>query len=245
MTETLERQRAELARANQLKAWAEMSRQVAHEVKNPLTPIQLAAEHLQRVHEDRDRPLGGVVDRCVDTILTQVRLLRRIASEFSTFATQPKARLEAVDPLALVGSVVEPYRAGLPDKLRIGIEAAGGLPLVKCDRTLTARAITNLVENGLQAMPAGGQLTLRLALDGEFVRIEVADTGVGMDDEAVQRAFEPYFSTKTGGSGLGLANAKRNVELSGGTVTLASRPGTGTLITVRLPIALPAAAGSA
>ena len=245
MTETLERQRAELARANQLKAWAEMSRQVAHEVKNPLTPIQLAAEHLQRVHEDRDRPLGGVVDRCVDTILTQVRLLRRIASEFSTFATQPKARLEAVDPLALVGSVVEPYRAGLPDKLRIGIEAAAGLPLVKCDRTLTARAITNLVENGLQAMPAGGQLTLRLALDGEFVRIEVADTGVGMDDEAVQRAFEPYFSTKTGGSGLGLANAKRNVELSGGTVTLASRPGTGTLITVRLPIALPASAGSA
>lgn len=245
MTETLERQRAELARTNQLKAWAEMSRQVAHEVKNPLTPIQLAAEHLQRVHDDRDRPLGGVVDRCVETVLTQVRLLRRIASEFSTFATQPKARIDAVDAVALVRSVVEPYRTGLPDRLKISIDATAGLPPMFCDRTLIARALTNLVENGLQAMPAGGQLTLRLGEVDGMLQIDVADTGVGMDEEAVRRAFEPYFSTKTAGSGLGLANARRNVELCGGTVTLTSSPGAGTRITVRLPVAPPAAGGSA
>jgi hypothetical protein len=144
MTDTLVAQRAELARANQLKAWAEMSRQVAHEVKNPLTPIQLAAEHLQRVHDDQGRPLGSVVDLCLNTILKQVKLLRRIASEFSTFATQPTQRLEPVRIAELLESVVEPYRPGLPENVRLQLDLASNLPLVRCDRTQMARALTNL-----------------------------------------------------------------------------------------------------
>jgi two-component system nitrogen regulation sensor histidine kinase NtrY len=245
MSETLLQQRAELARANQVKAWAEMSRQVAHEVKNPLTPIQLAAEHLQRVHDDGGRPLGTVADQCLTTILKQVRLLRRIASEFSTFATQPVARLESVALNDVVISVLEPYRAGLPENVTLDVALDRQLPAIRCDRTQIARALTNLVENALQAMPNGGRLsvTTRQA-SHDRVEVQVSDTGVGMDEEGARRAFEPYFSTKTGGSGLGLANAKRNIESSGGTIALTSRAGQGTVVSVTLPAVLPASSAS-
>ena len=245
MTETLVAQRAELARANQLKAWAEMSRQVAHEVKNPLTPIQLAAEHLQRVHDDQGRPMGEVLDQCLTTILKQVRLLRRIASEFSTFATQPLARIESVRVGTLIESVLEPYRAGLPATVTLTVNLERGLPPARCDRTQTARALTNLIENALQAMPNGGELRVSAGAAPGAVAIQVRDTGVGMDEEGVRRAFEPYFSTKTGGSGLGLANAKRSVESFGGTVTLESARGRGTTVTITLPAELPGAPASA
>jgi len=237
MTQTLVAQRDELARTNQLKAWAEMARQVAHEIKNPLTPIQLAAEHLQRVHEDQGRPLGQVFDQCVTTIMRQVRLLRQIASEFSSFAGQVQPRFSPVGVAELVNDVVEPYRFGLSDQIRVAIDVPSSLPAVWVDRTLVARALTNLVENAVQAMPGGGRLAVTARAAGDRVVLTVEDTGVGMDGEAVRRAFEPYFSTKTAGSGLGLANAKRNIELCGGTIDISSAPGAGAKITVRLPVA--------
>ncbi len=235
MAETLGEQRAALARTNQLKAWNEMARQVAHEIKNPLTPIQLAAEHLQHVHEDRGRPLGNVVDQCLKTILGQVRLLRRIASEFANFAGEAKPRPEPVGLADLVNAVVDPYRTGLEDRIRFEVDLPGDLPQVWADRTLLSRALTNLVENAVQAMPSGGTIAIRAAAARDAVELRVEDTGMGMDAEALSRAFEPFFSTKTGGSGLGLANARRNVETGGGTVSIASAPGRGTTVTVTLP----------
>ena len=234
MAATLSAQRAELARANQLEAWAEMARQVAHEIKNPLTPIQLAAEHLEHVHADRGRPLGATFDQCVATVLRQVRLLRQIASEFSNFAGQPVPRCAAVPLDDLVAELTQPYRVGLGPRTRIEVDLASGLPPVWADRTLLIRALTNLVENALQAMPAGGTLRIAAAASAGGVVITIADTGVGMDAEAAARAFEPYFSTKTGGSGLGLANARRNIETCGGSIGLASAPGQGTTVTVTL-----------
>ena len=239
MTARLVAQRAELARANQLKAWNEMARQVAHEIKNPLTPIQLATEHLQRVHDDRGRPLGESFDQCVRTILSQVRLLRQIASEFANFAGEPVSRPEPVDLAELVETVVGPYRLGLSGKVAVQVSRPPGLPYVRVDRTLVVRALTNLIENAVQAMPMGGNLDISLETAGQGVRLVVRDTGIGMDASARQRAFEPYFSTKTAGSGLGLANAKRNIEREGGTIALDSAPGQGTIITVTLPSALP------
>jgi signal transduction histidine kinase len=238
MTATLVAQRAELARTNQLKAWNEMARQVAHEIKNPLTPIQLATEHLNRVHEDHGRPLGAVFDQCVETVLGQVRLLRRIASEFANFAGEPTPRLEAIDLHALVDAIVGPYRLGLAGRVTFRVDLPADVPAVRGDRTLLSRALTNLVENAVQAMPTGGEMLVsgRQAPDG-MVEMTIADTGIGMDEIAVARAFEPYFSTKTSGSGLGLANARRNLELIGGRITLASEAGRGTTITVRLPVA--------
>ncbi len=235
MTATLRAQRAALARTNQLKAWNEMARQVAHEIKNPLTPIQLAAEHLQRVHADQGAPLGSVFDQCLRTILDQVRLLRQIASEFATFSGELTARPEALSLAEVVESVIAPYRLGLVGRVRFDLVFPPDLAAVRADRTLLTRALTNLVENAIQAMPAGGALRAAAEVSDRWVVLRVIDTGVGMETSAVERAFEPYFSTKTGGSGLGLANAKRNIELGGGAIVLTSAPGVGTTVTLTLP----------
>ncbi|HEX6324374.1 MAG TPA: HAMP domain-containing sensor histidine kinase [Vicinamibacterales bacterium] len=235
MAEELKAQRDELKRSQRLAAWAEMARQVAHEIKNPLTPIQLSAEHLRRVHADRGEPMSPVLQQCVDSILTQVKLLRQISSEFSAFASSPTVRPVDVDLGELAGEIVAPYRAGLPAGLDMVLDVEAGLPRVRADRTLLGRAVTNLIENGLHAMPGGGRLTMTVSRDERAVLLRVEDTGVGMDEEALERAFEPYFSTKATGTGLGLPIARRNVELNGGTISVESARGRGTTVTVRMP----------
>ena len=237
MARDLQRQRSELERTNRLEAWAEMARQVAHEIKNPLTPIQLNAEHLRRVHADRGQPLGPVLQQCVDTILSQVKLLRQIASEFSSFAASPTARLSAVDIPELLHEIVDPYRTGLAERIQFDVDVPEQLPPVRIDRTLIARSLTNIVENALHAMPGPGTLSVTARAEDHHVRIRVSDTGVGMDADALARAFEPYFSTKATGTGLGLPIAKRNVELSGGTIGVASERDRGTTVELRLPLA--------
>jgi nitrogen fixation/metabolism regulation signal transduction histidine kinase len=236
MAAELKEQRDQLERTHRLEAWAEMARQVAHEIKNPLTPIQLSAEHLQRVHADRGEPLGPVLDGCVTAILGQVRLLRQIASEFSSFASSPTARRAPADPVQLVHEVVEPYRVGLEGRIAVQNEVAGPLPPVVVDRTLVARALANIVENALHAMPGDGRLRLTSRVEDGAVAIRIEDTGFGMDEEALGRVFEPYFSTKTTGTGLGLPIARRNIELSGGSIAVESRKGQGTAVTIRLPV---------
>jgi len=235
MAAELKAQRDQLERTHRLEAWAEMARQVAHEIKNPLTPIQLSAEHLRRVHADRGEPLGDVLDGCVTSILGQVTLLRQIAAEFSSFASSPTARRAPADPVKLVNDVVEPYRAGLADRIDIRNDIAATLPAVLVDRTLVARAFANIVENALHAMPGRGSLHITSHVDETRVAIHVQDTGIGMDAEALARVFEPYFSTKTTGTGLGLPIARRNIELSGGSIDVESETGRGTRVTVTLP----------
>jgi signal transduction histidine kinase len=237
MAAELKAQRTQLERTHRLEAWAEMARQVAHEIKNPLTPIQLSAEHLRRVHADRGKPMGAVFEGCLDSILTQVRLLRQISSEFSNFASSPTARPAAVDLTALVAEVVEPYRTGLAGRIEIENVVAPPLPRVYVDRTLIGRALANIVENALHAMPGRGVLTLQTAEEPGAVVLRVRDTGAGMDEEALARVFEPYFSTKATGTGLGLPIARRNVELSGGRIDVESASGQGTTVILRLPTA--------
>jgi signal transduction histidine kinase/MFS family permease len=235
MAAELKAQRAQLERTHRLEAWAEMARQVAHEIKNPLTPIQLSAEHLQRVHADRGEPLGPVLENCVASILGQVRLLRQIASEFSSFASSPIARPSSVDLADVVTAVVEPYRTGLQGRIGIENRMAPNLPPVHVDRRLIARALANIVENALYAMPGRGTLTIEAVTEPDAVQLRITDTGVGMDEEALGRVFEPYFSTKTTGTGLGLPIARRNIELSGGSISVTSVKGVGTTVTLRLP----------
>ncbi len=239
MADDLKTQRADLERTQRLEAWAEMARQVAHDIKNPLTPIQLSAEHAQRVNVDRGRPLSPALDECVASILSQVKLLRQISSEFSSFASSPTARPEPTDLVALLDEVVEPYRTGA--RVAFHVEAAAALPQAFIDRTLFARALTNIMENALHAMPGGGSLTLRASADdagtaSRQIIVEVTDTGIGMDADALARIFEPYFSTKATGTGLGLTIARRNVELLGGELDVRSHRGTGTTVTMRLPV---------
>ncbi|MDQ3070185.1 MAG: HAMP domain-containing histidine kinase [Acidobacteriota bacterium] len=235
MAEELKAQRDELERTHRLAAWAEMARQVAHEIKNPLTPIQLSAEHLRRVHIDRGEPMSPVLQTCVDSILSQVKLLRQISSEFSSFASSPTVRPADVDLGELVSEMVAPYRAGLSGRVELSLAIAPDLPRVRADRSLLGRAVTNLVENALHAMPGGGSIAIDVRQDAAHLVLSVADTGVGMDQEALERAFEPYFSTKATGTGLGLPIARRNVELNGGTIAVDSARGRGTTVTVRMP----------
>ncbi|MGQ0734308.1 MAG: ATP-binding protein [Acidobacteriota bacterium] len=247
MADDLRRQRTELERTNRLAAWADAARQVAHDIKNPLTPIQLNAEHLRRVHADQGAPLGPLLDECVTNVLTQVRLLRQIASEFSSFATAPTPKLEPTTLADLLEEVVQPYRVGLSPRVSVDLDISRTLPHVLVDRLLLARAVTNVIENALHAMPAGGRLSIKAApVEGEQVELTVSDTGVGMDREALARIFEPYFSTRASGSGLGLTIAKRNVELNGGTITVTSARGVGTTVRMALPAApMPTGAATA
>ena len=237
MATELQRQQKELERTHRLEAWAEMARQVAHEIKNPLTPIQLNAEHLRRVHADRGGPLGPVLEECVATILTEVTLLRQIASEFSSFASSPTARPAPVAVRELVHDAVDPYRLGVENRIRLDVDVPSDLPPVWVDRTLIARSLTNIVENAIHALSGAGALTIVARAIDSAVRIRVSDTGIGMDAEALARAFEPYFSTKTSGTGLGLPIAKRNVELSGGTISVTSERDRGTTVELTLPVA--------
>jgi len=238
MAADLQRQRQELERTNRLAAWADMARHVAHDIKNPLTPIQLNAEHLRRVHMDQGRPLGGVIDECVSNILGQVRLLRQISSEFSSFASSPEPRPVATSLFELVAEIIDPYRSGLAGRVAIDTHVPGGLPLLRIDRMLVGRALTNVIENALHAMPGGGTLTIDAALAPDrMAQLRITDTGIGMDADALARIFEPYFSTKAIGTGLGLTIAKRNTEAHGGTIQVRSERGLGTTVTMTLPLA--------
>jgi signal transduction histidine kinase len=238
MAEDLQRQRVELERTQRLEAWADMARQVAHDIKNPLTPIQLSAEHARRINIDNGRPLSPVLDGCVNTILAQVRLLRQISAEFSSFASSPTPRPERTDVAAIVEEVIEPYRLGLAGRIQVDVSSERGGVEAIVDRTLLARALTNVVENALHAMPGTGRLTVRVSSsrsDGVTV-VTITDTGVGMDQDALDRLFEPYFSTKATGTGLGLTIAKRNVELNGGSIRVQSQRGVGTTVTLTVPL---------
>jgi two-component system nitrogen regulation sensor histidine kinase NtrY len=236
MAVDLQRQRVELERTNRLAAWADMARQVAHDIKNPLTPIQLNAEHLRRVHQDRHAPLGSVLDECVQNILTQVRLLRQIAGEFSSFAASPAVKPAPTSLNDLVTEVVKPYRVGLSERVTIECDVPASLPSLMIDRAVLARALTNIIENALHAMPGGGRLAISARqLDEEHVELALTDTGVGMDRASLARVFEPYFSTRASGTGLGLTIAKRNVELNGGTIDVESERGKGTTVRLTLP----------
>jgi|GEM_PF-2232322 len=224
-----------LMRSNQLAAWAEMARAIAHEIKNPLTPIQLSTEHMRRVLADRGALPSAEIESCLDTIVRQVRELRDISSAFSTYARLPDLAQARVDPAALLREVVAPYRVAPPDGVTIE-ERHDRAPEILGDARALARAIVNLIENALQAMPRGGRLSVgsRGDASGRAV-LTVSDTGPGLSPEARARLFTPYFSTKTSGTGLGLAITRRVVEAHGGTISVEDAAGGGTRFSIVIP----------
>jgi signal transduction histidine kinase/HAMP domain-containing protein len=240
----------EIVRSGRLAAWAEMARRVAHEIKNPLTPILLSVEHVRRVFKARDARFERVLEECLDNIRRQVEVLRQIAFEFSTYARLPHLKQEPAHVGALIDEALGPYAAAAPAGIQIRREVPESLPAVLVDRPIMIRALVNLIENALQAMPEGGALAVSAhAADGPSgearVAIEVRDTGCGIAEALLPRLFEPYFSTKSGGTGLGLGLARRAVEEHGGTLELQSREGQGTVVTLALPAAPAGAATGA
>jgi len=229
----------EIVRSGRLAAWAEMARRIAHEVKNPLTPIQLSVEHVRRLWHARDARFGVVLIECLDNIQSQVRKLRQMATEFSAYARLPQLRAEPTEVPALLTEALRPYLAAPPAGIDIDSAVPAGLPEVVVDRGVMNRVLVNLIENALQAMPEGGRLEIAAGREQgngrSGVSITVRDTGTGMPPGVLARIFEPYFSTKSGGTGLGLAIARRAVEEHGGGIDIRSRPGAGTLVTIFLP----------
>jgi len=240
MTHELRTSRERLVQAERVAAWREMARRLAHELKNPIFPIQLSIETLRRAL-DQDGAQDGARFQALfressDTILDELRSLRAIVEEFSQFARMPPPRLAPTDLGDLVERVLALYRASAA-AVRIETGLAPGLPAVPADRDLLARALGNLVANALEAMPDGGTLSVKTRAVEEGVALEVADTGPGLTEEQRTRLFTPYYTTKKGGTGLGLAIVQGIVSDHGGRIQVQSTPGAGTTFTLVLPSA--------
>jgi len=243
MASDLESLRRQEERANKLEAWAEMARQVAHEVKNPLTPIQLSTEHLRRVAGDPNVDFAAVLKSCTETILRQVRALRQISLEFLTFASPAPIAPEPTELGRLVRETLSPYAESPPPGVSVAIRVAPDLPVVRLDRRLIQRTLVNLMENALAALNGEGRVSVDVGRaeppdpsDRGWVEVAVRDSGVGIDPKLRERVFEPYFSSRPEGSGLGLAIARKVAEDHGGTIELTSELGRGTRVRLRLPV---------
>jgi len=228
----------EVLQGQRLAAWAEMARRIAHEIKNPLTPIRLSAEHLREVYQREPAKVGAVLDHCVANILRQVENLREIASDFSTYSQIPVARLEPGDLRGLLERLVDGYSMAPAGRPAVRLQAGTESVPASFDQRLLERAIRNLIENALRASPAGSEVWVELKRENSKARIEVADRGPGVPADMLEKIFEPYFSTHDHGTGLGLPIARRIVTEHGGTLGARNRPGGGLAACIELP-ALP------
>jgi two-component system nitrogen regulation sensor histidine kinase NtrY len=226
---------SDIIRSNRLSAWAEMARRVAHEVKNPLTPIQLAMEHLVKVYEDHSQNFESTLKTCSAAVLKQVKALRRLVSDFSQYGREAVLNPTEVDLKKFLSELIENYDSHLPTGIEMESRIDPNLPKVQMDQEKIRGALMNIIENGLQAMNGEGKMMVRASKDNGFVKIEIQDSGRGVPPELLPKLFEPYFSTKTGGTGLGLSIARKSVEDHGGKIEVESEPQQGTRVTILLP----------
>ena len=221
----------EILRSNRLEAWGEMARQVAHEIKNPLTPIQLTAEHLRAIAERNDPNLPQVVRSAVDNILRQVVTLRETSKDFGDYASLRQLQRKPLDLKKLLADLAAGYSQSRG--FRAHIEPSTPTAFSGDERLLRG-AVTNLIENALQAAP-GGRVSLgSYGVDSKVV-ISVEDSGPGVPPEVLPKIFDPYFSTKSAGTGLGLAIARKAVEEHGGSIH-AENVNPGLRVVIELPV---------
>lgn len=224
-----------LARSERESAWKEMARQVAHEIKNPLTPMKLGIQHFQHTWDPNAPDAKAKLDRFTSSMVEQIDVLSRVAGDFSRFAQLSAAKESTLDVNEVARSVVALF-AG-EENAHITLNTAPTL-IVKADREHLVRVLNNLIKNALQAIPEErkGQVDVVLKRDGSRALIEVRDNGTGIAEAARDRIFTPSFTTKSSGTGLGLAMVKRMVEQAGGNVWFESREGEGTSFFVSLPL---------
>ena len=249
MQRDLAESRRRLAEQEREVAWSTMARQVAHEIKNPLMPMKLSVQHLQRTfiapNEEappEDRRFAGQFERTTGMLIDQIETLDRIASDFSRFARMPMRAPETLDLTAVAQEAAALFESPLAesDRVRFATDFADAPLPVVADREELRRVLVNLLTNALQAIPArpeGGHIALSTVLDAEgWAVAQVADDGSGIPDDVRDHVFQPSFSTKTSGMGLGLAISKRAVEAARGSIAFETSPD-GTTFTVRLPLA--------
>ncbi|MEX2280957.1 MAG: HAMP domain-containing sensor histidine kinase [Gemmatimonadota bacterium] len=238
MVRRLQRARAQELRTTRVLAWGEMARQVAHEIKNPLTPIKLAVQHLRRAYADRRGDFEQVLDQNVDQILVEIDRLSDIARAFSRYGAPAESAgpLEPVNVAAVVNEALTLYRAGDPHLDYID-DLEPGLPRVLARAGELKEVLLNLLENARAATTPPGRIAVTGRHEGNAVELCIEDSGMGIPADMLQRVFEPHFSTRSTGTGLGLPIVRRLIESWGGTVEAQSEAGRGTVIRVRLTIA--------
>jgi signal transduction histidine kinase len=224
-----------LAKSERESAWREMAKQVAHEIKNPLTPMKLSIQMLQRSMADGAVDLNERIERTSKTLIEQIDTLSNIATEFSSFAQMPKSVVEDVDLVEVLQSLTELYRnseVGVYLQLN-DVESAN----IKADKEQVLRVFTNLVKNGIQAVPEDRQGEIRIDLIGSETewRVAIIDNGSGIPEELHDKIFVPNFTTKTSGMGLGLAMVKNIIETSNGKIWFETEEGSGTTFYVSFP----------
>ena len=250
MTGQLVSQRERLVQTERVAAWRELARRLAHELKNPLFPLQLTVENLVRARELPESEFDEVFRESTATLGMEIANLKTIIGRFSDFSKMPKPELERIDAREVVERVRSLYEpaSSLADsnkaddsekaKIRFEVELAADPMPFDADPELLHRALSNLVLNAMDAMPKGGTLTLSAKLHGDKVEIRVADTGEGITPEECERLFTPYYTTKEHGTGLGLAIVQSVVADHHGTIAVESRPGAGVTFVISLPRAL-------
>ena len=242
MTEQLSDQRDRMIQAERVAAWRELARRLAHELKNPLFPLQITVENLQRARQATPGEFDEVFRESTATLLAELDNLKVIIGRFSDFAKMPAPHLEPVNLNDTVHDVAKLFEAqihapGRPP-VEMHIDADLNLSSVPADQEQIRRALRNLVLNGLDAMPKGGTLTIRTqngnGTSAGRVAVEVSDTGDGLTPEECERLFTPYYTTKQHGTGLGLAIVQSVVSDHKGTISVLSHPGHGTTFRIEL-----------
>ncbi len=243
MTTQLVEQRERLVQVERVAAWRELARRLAHELKNPLFPLQTTVENLQRAREQNSGQFDEVFRESAGIMLGEIENLKAIVNRFSDFAKMPQPELAPVNLNEVVRNAVKLFEAqfgavGRPP-ITPELHLEENLPIIQADATLLHRAIENLILNAMDAMPAGGVLMLRTQTIEGGVSLEVSDTGTGLTPEESERIFTPYYTSKQHGSGLGLAIVQAIVADHGGRISVESESGVGTSFHIELPASRP------
>jgi len=229
---------SEIQRAQRMAAWREVARRIAHEVKNPLTPIQLSAQRLNKRYGNRlEKEDGKVFQECTEMIIKQVEEIKALVNEFSTFARMPTSRPLPEDIRDIIQEVVSLYREAHKN-IHIQLKDSIKMPILQLDREQIKRALINLLDNAIAAIEETGEILISLSFDQELqmVRVEVADNGKGIPAAHKSRLFEPYFSTKKHGTGLGLAIVSSIISDHNGFVRVEDNKPIGTKFIIELPV---------
>jgi two-component system nitrogen regulation sensor histidine kinase NtrY len=239
MTTELLNQKERLVQTERVAAWRELARRLAHELKNPLFPLQLTVENLLRAKQNSPEQFEEVFRESSRTLLAEISNLKAIIGRFSDFSKMPQPHLRAVDVNEILRQVAQLFQAQLQEPGRspiaCNLDLDKNLGMIDADEELLHRAFSNLVLNAMDAMPGGGTLTLRSRHEDTRVIVEIADTGSGMTTEECERIFTPYYTSKQHGTGLGLAIVQSVVSDHGGTINVRSQPGSGTTFVIELP----------
>ncbi|PIE66415.1 MAG: PAS domain-containing sensor histidine kinase [Desulfobacterales bacterium] len=226
-----------LEKAQRLAAWQEVARRIAHEIKNPLTPIQLSAQRLRKRYLERIGNDKDIFDQCTTTIVNQVEEIKRLVSEFSDFARMPKVNKQKGDIAAIVQEMYILYQEA-HKHIHFTFHVDGTLPLFSFDPVQIKRVVINLLDNGVNVLENGGSIAIQLKRQShkKGIQLTVADDGPGISEEVKLRLFEPYFSTRKSGTGLGLAIAHTIITEHNGTILVRDNTPKGTVFTVELPL---------